>query len=776
MAVQETVDITINSSQAIASLRNIENNLNLLTNGFKDFMGGVVEGMTSALRETTRASAGVDKMRKSFDNLGASAAKANVGKKISQQADEANKSITGLNSNVVGFGKRLLGLESIIGALAFTQLIRGAYQYAQANDSSSMSTMNAAAASASATKSFQNFQIALLNVLEPINKLIAATEISVAAFTSFLKVLISIGAVLLSVFALGKLVQLMNLLQKALTTTGAAAGTFLEGFKRIGLFFVGIGANIKQAYEGLKRFFGLMSYIPKIAGPIGKILTFAGVIVALGKVLLKLGLVIAALTGLMELARLANSVLKWDWLDSLINKWDTLLDKVTQYFRKLLTGETRAGAEVPGRFAMGPETEKNYEQALQRVANARLALTLQIDDATQAYKRQNEVVLQNLRLENRLFGASSDMIDVERLRLQFQQQRIQAMDEFARRMRDLTPDEAAGGGRAMILAQQEAYMKLSKAAEAAQITEIKGLQRKRAELEAFNKQMEYTTEMYNQQIQRTQTLASILQGVRGDTAGVLFEREQLGRGPVQQQIAAAYDSARRSALEAQRQFAETFGDADGLTPERMAELVAGLDAIAAAFKNLAFQTENNILISQQWSTGWKDAYETFVDNALNAADRAREVFNGMVSSMENALDNFVRTGKLNFRDLINSMIADLMSAALRQAFRNLLMATSGGGGGWLSSLGRFFAGFFANGGFIPPGKAGIVGERGPELVQGPAQVTPLGGMSAPINNYYTYNINALDAKSVAQLFSENRRTLLGVTEQARKEMPIRQRF
>jgi len=48
---------------------------------------------------------------------------------------------------------------------------------------------------------------------------------------------------------------------------------------------------------------------------------------------------------------------------------------------------------------------------------------------------------------------------------------------------------------------------------------------------------------------------------------------------------------------------------------------------------------------------------------------------------------------------------------------------------------------------------------------------PSGG--AVTNNYYS--ISAIDAKSVAQLFAENRMTLLGNVRQAEKELPIRGR-
>lgn len=77
-----------------------------------------------------------------------------------------------------------------------------------------------------------------------------------------------------------------------------------------------------------------------------------------------------------------------------------------------------------------------------------------------------------------------------------------------------------------------------------------------------------------------------------------------------------------------------------------------------------------------------------------------------------------------------------------------------GGGSWLSdigdSIGDMFGGFFANGGVIPAGKFGVVGERGPEFVGGPASVSPMGGSQS-----VTYNINAVDAQSFKALIASD---------------------
>jgi hypothetical protein len=87
---------------------------------------------------------------------------------------------------------------------------------------------------------------------------------------------------------------------------------------------------------------------------------------------------------------------------------------------------------------------------------------------------------------------------------------------------------------------------------------------------------------------------------------------------------------------------------------------------------------------------------------------------------------------------------------------------------------------FADGGSPPVNKPSIVGENGPELFvpRTAGTVVPneqLGGGGSTQNTYITNNISAVDAKSVAQLFAENRQILLGTVRQAEKELPYRTR-
>jgi phage-related minor tail protein len=96
--------------------------------------------------------------------------------------------------------------------------------------------------------------------------------------------------------------------------------------------------------------------------------------------------------------------------------------------------------------------------------------------------------------------------------------------------------------------------------------------------------------------------------------------------------------------------------------------------------------------------------------------------------LENALIRALRTGKLGFEDLKRvalSAMAEIAGAAIRGGLDSLLKGAGGGGGGnglggLILSLGSLVANLLgapgkAIGGPVSPGRAYLVGERGPEL-------------------------------------------------------------
>jgi hypothetical protein len=78
-----------------------------------------------------------------------------------------------------------------------------------------------------------------------------------------------------------------------------------------------------------------------------------------------------------------------------------------------------------------------------------------------------------------------------------------------------------------------------------------------------------------------------------------------------------------------------------------------------------------------------------------------------------------------------------------------------------------FGGYFANGGTLGAGKWGIAGEMGPEVVSGPASISPMSGTNV------TYNINAVDAASFKQMIAQDPSFIYAVSQQGAAGVPGR---
>ncbi len=180
--------------------------------------------------------------------------------------------------------------------------------------------------------------------------------------------------------------------------------------------------------------------------------------------------------------------------------------------------------------------------------------------------------------------------------------------------------------------------------------------------------------------------------------------------------------------------------------------------------------------SRTFEHGWNEALRNFIEDSTDEAAKAKNIFETFTKGVEDAFVNFAKTGKLSFKDLLDSMVEMLIRSQVQKLMGSLLgaMGTGGGGGG----IGGFFKSIFglAKGGPAQGGRPYIVGEEGPELFvpKTSGTVVPNGAMGGQtVNNitYITNSISAVDAKSVAQLFAENRKTLLGTVQMAQKEMP-----
>lgn len=86
-----------------------------------------------------------------------------------------------------------------------------------------------------------------------------------------------------------------------------------------------------------------------------------------------------------------------------------------------------------------------------------------------------------------------------------------------------------------------------------------------------------------------------------------------------------------------------------------------------------------------WRNGTRAAFEDYAMEASNAAGQAHSALTNAFQGAEDALVQFAMTGKLSFRDLANSIIADLARIAAKQAIVGIAGMIAGAWGGAASA-------------------------------------------------------------------------------------------
>lgn len=197
-----------------------------------------------------------------------------------------------------------------------------------------------------------------------------------------------------------------------------------------------------------------------------------------------------------------------------------------------------------------------------------------------------------------------------------------------------------------------------------------------------------------------------------------------------------------------------------------------------------------------FNEGWKEAYRKYVEDSQNAGQMGADAFNSLTSNMETALNNFVETGKLAFKDLIGSMIKDLIKLQLKAQATSLfsgLLSKMGleslfGGTSMLDTsvvdAGGVLSGGisgYADGGSPPVGVASLVGERGPEMfipkTAGtiiPNNTLASMGNSQPqtvYNGTVIQNMSAIDTQSGVQFLAKNKNAIFAANQSAQRGLP-----
>jgi lambda family phage tail tape measure protein len=189
--------------------------------------------------------------------------------------------------------------------------------------------------------------------------------------------------------------------------------------------------------------------------------------------------------------------------------------------------------------------------------------------------------------------------------------------------------------------------------------------------------------------------------------------------------------------------------------------------------------------------GFGKGFDEFVRNMPNQLELGRQTFNTLMSSMESALQNFVRTGKFSFKDFARSLIQDMIMIQARAQMMSMMKGIWSMFGGGTPSVNLGYGGGssgavgisgFADGGSPPVGRASLVGERGPELFVPRTAGTIIpnnqlanamgGGQTVNYNGPYIANMSAIDTQSGAQFLAKNKQAVWATYQSANRSIPV----
>ena len=236
------------------------------------------------------------------------------------------------------------------------------------------------------------------------------------------------------------------------------------------------------------------------------------------------------------------------------------------------------------------------------------------------------------------------------------------------------------------------------------------------------------------------------------------------------------------------------------------ELEADLSAIEKRTQALVRELEKSQELGaieklfKSFSAGVKDSMNSVRQDTVFTGEEVSNVFNMMTDGMTSSLQQFINTGKADFKSFVNEILMEMQRMVIKKSIVNpildfassaVLGMLGGGGSGAVTdskfgsmlskqqnfgvdasaygNLGSDIPAYLrrAKGGSVIAGQSYLVGEEGMEIFTPNSSgfITPndkIGGQSAVIN----FNVTAMDSQSFDQQMAQRKNMIVGMVQQA----------
>lgn len=265
-------------------------------------------------------------------------------------------------------------------------------------------------------------------------------------------------------------------------------------------------------------------------------------------------------------------------------------------------------------------------------------------------------------------------------------------------------------------------------------------------------------------------LNSLKQAQEREIAGFGQGNRERQRQAGLQQIQDRYEQQRQD-LEAQRRSGQVGDDQYAQELERIERFQSAALSSYADF----FQRRHEL--QQRADLGADEALRNYFESTQDTYSQIQGAVTNAFKGAEDALVNFVTTGKLSFKDLASSIVSDLARIAIRQSITGPLASAlfgggGGSGGGFSSFLGSIFGAGKADGGSVSAGGLYPINERGAEILSiGSKDYLTVGGQGGKVTPISGGGGNTVNV-TVNQAFGQNtsRATTMQAAADARRAL------